>query len=254
MNIFPNTLFVGKVCTYLNSVDSTQTYLKDMYANTAPTEGTVIMTYDQLSGYGQRESRWVGDKGKSVSLSTILYPVFLSPVQQFYLSMAVALAVRRSVAILSEQPTYIKWPNDIMIRGKKVSGILIETVLRMSKVKCAFIGIGINVKSRSFGDIDNKAISLEDVSHHTFDQDEVAKILMENIEQYYLKVKSGKYDTIFDEYNNHLYRRGEEIMLENSQGGDFAAKLIGVNKLGMIRLEVDQLTQEYVYGAVRIKY
>ena len=77
---------------------------------------------------------------------------------------------------------------------------------------------------------------------------------MENIEQYYLKVKSGKYDTIFDEYNNHLYRRGEEIMLENSQGGDFAAKLIGVNKLGMIRLEVDQLTQEYVYGAVRIKY
>ena len=131
---------------------------------------------------------------------------------------------------------------------------MIETVLRMSKVKCAFIGIGINVKSRSFGDIDNKAISLEDVSHHTFDQDEVAKILMENIEQYYLKVKSGKYDTIFDEYNNHLYRRGEEIMLENSQGGDFAAKLIGVNKLGMIRLEVDQLTQEYVYGAVRIKY
>ena len=72
MNIFPNTLFVGKVCTYLNSVDSTQTYLKDMYANTAPTEGTVIMTYDQLSGYGQRESRWVGDKGKRLFIEWVI--------------------------------------------------------------------------------------------------------------------------------------------------------------------------------------
>ncbi len=254
MNISPNTLFVGKVCTHLNSVDSTQTYLKNMYANIAPTEGTVIMTYDQLAGYGQRESAWVGDSGRSVALSTILYPVFLSPVQQFYLSMAVALAVRQAVSFFSEKPAYIKWPNDIIVSGKKISGILIETILRMNKVKCAFIGVGLNVLTRSFGNIDYKAISLNDVSDKAFDLDEVAKSLMENIERYYLKVKSGKYETILNEYNGYLFRRGEVIALEDSHGEGFTAKLIGVDKLGMIRLEVDNETKEYVYGAVRIRY
>lgn len=254
MNISPNTLFIGKVCTHLNSVDSTQTYLKNMYANIAPAEGTVIMTYDQLAGYGQRESAWVGDGRKSVALSTILYPVFLSPVQQFYLSMAVALAVRQAVSFFSEKPANIKWPNDIIVSSKKISGILIETILRMNKVKCAFIGVGLNVLERSFGNIEYKAISLKEVSDKVFDLDEVAKSLMENIEKYYLKVKSGKYETILNEYNENLFRRGEEISLEDSHGEGFTARLIGVNKLGMIQLEVDNETKEFVYGAVRIRY
>ena len=125
MTLIPNTLFVGKVCVKLDSVASTQTYLKNLYAKSKPIEGTAILSYNQTAGYGQRNNSWETQNGLNIALSLVLLPAFLNPDKQYYLSMAVALAVKKAVEELSQQKVKLKWPNDIMVGDRKISGILI---------------------------------------------------------------------------------------------------------------------------------
>jgi len=254
VNISPNTLLVGKVCHLIDTVDSTQTFLKNLYANSRPIDGTVILSYNQTSGYGQRKSTWQGQSGMNIALSCLFLPAFLSAKDHFFLTMAVALAVKSTLRNLTGKAIYIKWPNDIIVDDLKIAGILIETNLQQSSINTVFAGIGLNVKQKDFGVLKNKATSMELATNNSYDLDQVARVLMEWLDKYYLQLKSGKYDDLLGEYNNSLYLRDQHVNLQDSKGLTRSVLFKGVERDGKVSVMIGEKSESFIHGVVRILY
>lgn len=105
-------------------------------------EGTVVLAEEQTVGRGRFGRRWVSTPGLDISLSIVLYPDKWACSR---LTVATCVAVMRAIRDLYGLAPTLKWPNDVLIGGKKVSGILVETIFQDSEVRYAVIGVGINV-------------------------------------------------------------------------------------------------------------
>tara|TARA_B110000027_G_C16026496_1_gene258807 strand:+ start:30 stop:758 length:729 start_codon:yes stop_codon:yes gene_type:complete len=129
---------------FLDKISSTNDYLKDLLSKGLLQDGTFVFAAEQTAGRGQMGNRWLASKGSSISLSVYKNHLNISLEDQFKIAMSVSLAVRQVLALFSDQVS-VKWPNDILIKGKKVSGILIENKIQGNAVTSSVIGIGLNV-------------------------------------------------------------------------------------------------------------
>src|SRR3954466_1218091 len=89
-----NTLFIGQNIIQLDSIDSTNTYTRDLLSKERLVEGSVIIAKEQFAGRGQMGNSWATEAGKNITLSIVLYPDFLEADKQFFLNMAIALAIK----------------------------------------------------------------------------------------------------------------------------------------------------------------
>ncbi|MFW0714501.1 biotin--[acetyl-CoA-carboxylase] ligase [Pedobacter sp. N23S346] len=202
-----STLFVGQNLIKLKEVDSTNNFLKDMLSKSEPlAEGTVIMADNQFSGRGQQQSVWQTEPGKNISMSLYLKPVFLPLDKQFYLNMAVSLAVSEGLSQFVQEGITIKWPNDIYYLNKKIGGILIENTLTGNTIKSSVIGIGLNINQVNFTEsIRSKATSLVQILQKETRLIEILEKISIFMEKYYLILKSGNYDILQKNYLKQLY-------------------------------------------------
>jgi len=156
-----DTLFIGQgdLLSFLPSVDSTNT-LAMRLARQGSHEGLTVLTDSQTAGKGRHGRRWLDRAGCDVLASTVLFPLF----PPHYLVMTASLAVVDTISAISGLVATIKWPNDILIRERKVAGILIETSHDSSGRLVAVVGIGVNVNGYipQFTDLDSNAL----VSQH----------------------------------------------------------------------------------------
>ena len=153
------THFVGQRVIYYPTLTSTMEVAK-REAQQGAVEGTVAIAEEQTAGKGRKRRTWLSPKG-SIALSIILYP---SVVCLPYLIMLASLAVVHSIEAITGLPPQVKWPNDVLVNGRKVCGILIESSVRRNMVVYAIIGIGVNVNLRlsDFPEILPTATSLSD--------------------------------------------------------------------------------------------
>src|SRR6516164_2467071 len=119
------TLFIGQNSIHLESVDSTNSYASAMLRQVVLPEGTIIYSFVQTNGRGQRGNSWESEPLKNIAFSLLLYPKFLGAESHFLLTKIASLAVADLMAeILAgtlQNPTIsIKWPNDIYVNGKKI--------------------------------------------------------------------------------------------------------------------------------------
>jgi BirA family biotin operon repressor/biotin-[acetyl-CoA-carboxylase] ligase len=233
MLLICHMLFRDKAMISLDSVDSTNNYAANLIKLSLPPEGTVITAQVQTAGKGQRLSFWESAEGENILCSFILYPRFLPASDQFALSQIIALAIRETTEDLTQQPCHVKWPNDIICNDKKLSGILIETSWTGSKISYSIVGIGLNINQSSF--VCSKAISVKQITGKFCDRDEALIHLIENVEKYYLRLKSGNLREISQEYHKHLYRIGipAQFIFEEKE---ITATIIGVDHLGRLKL------------------
>ncbi len=151
---------IGRKMIQLESVDSTNNYTANLVKSEGLSSGTVILADEQFAGRGQRGSEWVVEPGMNLTFSVYLEVVNLSVENQFDLSKIVALSIcdfLKKNGITAE----IKWPNDILVRGRKISGVLIENSISRSKPIRSVIGIGININQRGFGKFNATSIQCE---------------------------------------------------------------------------------------------
>jgi len=229
-----NTFFTGKFLMKLDEIDSTNNFLKAWVANNKPIEGTVILTEKQNAGRGQAGTSWQSKSGENITLSVLYTPSFLEARNQFVLSAAVALGVYEAVsAVLPSKMVKIKWPNDILLENKKVCGILIENSLMGSYLQNSIIGIGLNVLQTDFGDL-SLATSLKKEGY-TGEVDNVIKILLENLEAQYLRLKSGRYESILEDYHAHLLGK-DEVRSFIADDVSFEGIIQGVENDGRLRI------------------
>ena len=122
------TLFIGHQRLHFDELPSTNDHLKKLIDKGGHTEGMVVSTDYQTSGRGQIGNRWESEPGKNLLFSVFLKPLTLNARHFFYFNMSVCLAVADALNELA--PGFkIKWPNDILFNGKKISGILIENTI-----------------------------------------------------------------------------------------------------------------------------
>lgn len=245
-----NTLFVGKNVVFVPECHSTNTLASQLSQNSPVSEGTVVITRHQTAGRGQRGNTWTVQPGLNLTLSVSLNPGFLAIKNQFFLNITTSLAVRDVlVEHLSMADISIKWPNDILVHGRKICGILIENQLTGSAIQNSIVGIGLNVNQNNFELANATSMVLE--SKRQFDLQEIFESLMGKLEARYLQLRQQKYTVQKTEYLQSLYRRGERHHFE-AGGATFQGEIVGVDEEG--RLAVNAGNQMRYFEVKQIRY
>ena len=233
-----STLFVGQNLIKLLAVDSTNNYLKELLSKSEPLpEGTVIMAEAQFAGRGQQQSSWQAEPGKNLTISVWLKPSFISLNHQFYLNMAIGIAIYNTLAVYLPNHLSIKWPNDIYYKNQKIGGVLIENTVMGQILKHSVIGIGLNVNQIAFeGHLTQKATSIVQILKQEVALNPLLSALCSQIESLYLQLKSHKYTSLHQNYVSKLYQR--EILSNYRQNGEIFEGIIkGVTERGLLQLE-----------------
>jgi BirA family biotin operon repressor/biotin-[acetyl-CoA-carboxylase] ligase len=232
------TLFIGQNLVQLDAVASTNTYAMELLKDVKVIEGTVITTDNQTGGKGQRGNVWLAEPSMNLTFSVVLYPVFLSSANHFYLSKITALALYDTLSELlpaGQHDIKIKWPNDIIVNDQKIAGILIENNLRAGEVQQTVIGIGLNVNQRDFTIPGKKVTSLRNLTGKELERKFILKLICKNLEVRYLQLKRKGTEQINSDY------LGSQYLLNiphayTVKGNLFNARLSGVSNSGELEL------------------
>ena len=201
-------MIIGTNVRRCEKVSSTNTVAAAMLNGQEPAEGTVITASFQESGKGQPGNSWESEPGKNLLMSVILYPVMVSPAEQFIISRMISLAVHDLVAGHS-QAARIKWPNDIYVGDDKIAGILIENSIMGDTLATTVAGIGLNVNQEIFRSGAPNPVSLRQVTGRELDLGAVTGDLIAALDRRYDMVIRGEAATLEREYHKALYRAGE---------------------------------------------
>jgi BirA family biotin operon repressor/biotin-[acetyl-CoA-carboxylase] ligase len=207
-----NTKFVGRQLYYYHRLATTMKTAKKL-AEKGTAEGTVIIADTQTAGRGRLGRTWLSPEG-SLSISLILKPALHNLPQ---LVMIASLAVARAIKKVAGLETRIKWPNDVLIKGKKVCGVLIENEVKGDKVNFAIIGIGINVNfdPLAFPEISNIATSLSHELGAEVSKVELASALLSELEQLYLEAQAGA--PVHREWQENMETLGRWIQVKTGE-------------------------------------
>jgi BirA family biotin operon repressor/biotin-[acetyl-CoA-carboxylase] ligase len=238
-------LFVGQNLVTLKEVDSTNNFLKSILSNSKPVpEGTVIMAEAQYAGRGQHQNTWHAQPGKNLTVSLLLKPTFIAPLQQFDLTRAVSLGVYDALHPLLGDALKIKWPNDIYYGDRKLGGMLIENMIQGGQMRNAVIGIGLNINQNNYPESAGSAISVKQILQRDYDLKDILSQICSHIEGWYLQLKAGKTVNVRNSYQSRLYRLNEEADYA-SNNLPFRGTIIGVTEPGLLMVERDSNVELY---------
>ena len=234
----------------LNIIDSTNQFIKQHQHELA--NGHVCVAEAQTAGRGRHGRRWVSPYGASLYLS--MHWTFEAGYQALGgLSLAVGVAVLRTLAAIGLESAQVKWPNDIYVQGKKLSGVLIEVEGQIGAACQCIIGIGVNVElPKNLPDIDQPFIDIASACGQSVDRNQFAAILIKQLTETLL---------IFE-------RSGLEPFIQQWRAADIYAdkpiKLIighktingigrGINEQGALLIETSEGLRAYQGGEISVR-
>lgn len=197
-------------CIFYPVTDSTNLRAKAAALSGDFKDGLLVVCGRQTEGRGRLGRSWE-DKGKNVCMSFVFKPD-IPPVEAPVLTLVTGLAVTDALKESTGLDVGIKWPNDIILNGKKLCGILTEMNAEMEKINFVVTGIGINVNEDSFGEeIKNKATSLLIETGHSFKRVEIIRACAKKILEYYDKFRKSGFDAFIKDYNHTCINIGKEV-------------------------------------------
>lgn len=243
------TNFIGKNIHYEETVDSTQKIAHQLASEGVP-EGTVILAEEQLSGRGRMDRKWHSPKYTGIWMSLILRPnILLTKAPQ--LTLLTAVSVVQAIEELTSLTPEIKWPNDILINGKKVTGILTELQAEADRIHSIIVGIGINVNQRLDDfpeELHDKASSLMIETGEPVPRAELIRAIFTRFEKLYqLYLKEGFYPIklLWESYAVSIGKPIKARTLMNTIEG----KALGITDDGVLKVEDDMGVIHHVYSA-----
>lgn len=225
---------------HFETLSSTQTYLKEHFKTLD--DKTVVMADEQTAGRGRFDRKWISQPGG------LYFSVLLKPTQQNFLAnltQLMALSLCQAVESYSLQPN-LKWPNDVQVNGKKLCGILSETVMQNGKIACVVLGVGVNVAQTDLSHVGQPAVSLYELGVRIDTQDLLQQVL-DLFFQKYEAVLSEGFSTIRSAYLERFPFLGKQIAVKNG-----TTALTGIaqdlSPRGTLVLQTPRGSQEILIG------
>lgn len=244
-----NSLFVGHKIVFVPECHSTNSEAILLTDDNSIGDGTVVVTNNQLSGRGQRGNVWNAQPGKNLTFSIILKPSFLGAQSQFLLNIVISLALHDFLLDHGVPSPKIKWPNDILVDGKKISGILIENQVKGNKITNSIIGVGLNINQESFPY--SSATSLKSITNEEYDLSASLIKVLEKIEARYLVLRSGNQKLLVENYESHMFWRGEQHSFFANEK-NFQGVIKGLARGGQLEIETENGLMNF--GIKEVKY
>ncbi len=230
----------------LNTIGSTNTFLKEMAFKGLIENYTVVTAENQFEGRGQMGSKWESEKGKNLTFSVFVRFGEFEIAGNNYLSYATSLALFRVLLTYKLPKLKIKWPNDILSDGKKIGGILIENNFKKKYLNYSVIGIGINVNQECYSSELKEATSLKNILGKEVDKDNLLASFLKSIKKEIDRCVPENFQEIKREYLDHLYKKETPTMFKDSKGVVFMGKIVGVSSSGSLQVTLEnELIKEY---------
>ena len=236
-------------------IGSTNTAAMEAAANGMP-EGNVYLAEEQTAGRGRGANTWRSDRSTGIYCSVVLRPP-LPPSEVLVLSLAAGLAVQ--AAVLEIQPRVkvdLKWPNDLLLGGKKFCGILTEMHAEPMRVRHIVVGIGINVNQASFPEgLRATATSLALVTGSEWSRVELVAALLKSLDREYrdLLEKAGTHASILQRFSEgSTWVQGRRVRItENGEESGFEGTTEGLDERGFLLVRVGDRVRTVLSGTVR---
>lgn len=231
-----------------NSIDSTNNFVSQKCRDIEPP--FIVMTDFQSGGKGQGNNQWESENGKNLLFSIVIEPKHLDVSRNFFISKITALSLFELVkSYISD--VQIKWPNDILAGGRKISGILIENSLNGSRVFQSTVGIGLNVNQVEFPEMEIVPTSLKLITKTNFDREKLLNEFIEIFFEHMEYMDRREFDAIDKDYFSKLlnYDNWAEYQHENQV---FKGKIVDVMDEGYLILETeDGNFQKFGFGEIK---
>jgi BirA family biotin operon repressor/biotin-[acetyl-CoA-carboxylase] ligase len=236
------TRYVGRAILWFRSLSSTQELAKNLVnaKGASRVGGCVIIADSQLSGTGRNGREWASPRG-GIWLSVILSSM-LHPSKCILFSFGASLAVSEAITHCTGLESRLKWPNDILIDGKKVSGVLVDASVNSSTIEYVIIGIGVNVNVNSAEvqrDIKCQTFpcqvtSLSDELAAPCDKVRLIKNILKALDKYYLKIESDTDYPLLDKWKDRAYDLTSKPVHVSHGAQEFTATVLGLEEDGSL--------------------
>ena len=248
-----HTEWVAKEVLYFDTIDSTNTKAQELAEKGYPS-GTLVVADKQESGKGRRGRSWVSPSGTGIFMTLMIKPD-INPNNASMLTLVAALAVAKAITSVTGEEALIKWPNDIVVNGKKVCGILTEMNAQFDYINHIVVGIGINVHNESFPEeISQMASSLMiEAGGKRFHRAQIIAETMSYFEQYYdTFLKTQDLSALVREYDELLVNMNKAVrVLDPKEPVD--GKAMGITPKGELIVDTWESRKLVSSGEVSVR-
>ncbi len=252
------TKWAGRRLVFFESTGSTNPDAKRFAEEGAP-HGTTVVADRQTAGRGRRGRSWESPAGRSIYFTSIVRPAFV-PDKASMITLVMALSVAEAIQEVTGLPTGIKWPNDIVVNGKKVVGILTEMSMtpEMNEIQFLVAGVGVNVNQESLEEFPEElrgtATSLKIESGRQFDRAALlAEILARFEESYETFERTGDLSGLRARYESRLVGRNAVVRVLDP-AGEYTGISRGITETGELIVEKESGERTLVYaGEVSVR-
>lgn len=249
-----NTKYIGKDIYIFNEVMSTNTIAKFLSMNGVG-NGAVVISEKQTKARGRSGKNWESPLG-GVWLSIILNPnVNHSKIP--LITLATGVAVENTLKRIGVKNAEIKWPNDILIHGKKVCGILTEAITSFNTIESVIIGVGIdaNISIENFPEeLRENMTTLNDEIGEKVDENLLIKLYLEEFEKISEQFINEEYETILKEWRKNSYTIGKIVEVHEPFSKPYDGYVLGISRDGSLVVEkIDGTLEKVISGECIIK-
>ena len=230
------TKIIGTKIEYKKSVFSTNLIAKD-YVTKKISEGTVVVAEKQTKGRGRKQRQWHSPEG-GLWFSIVLYPN-ITPEDGILVTMAASVSVADAIQKSTGLTPEIKWPNDVLINGKKVCGILTEFDAEMDRINYVVVGIGINVNNDISKDISKIAVSLKQLTGSKVSRVNLLKSILTKFDEMYNYILTGNFRYVRDSWSTFANIIGKKIKVTGERD-DIEGYVTDVDEHGCIILKTSE--------------
>lgn len=247
------TAWIGERLECFEVIGSTNTTAMQLAEEGAP-HGTLVVADRQDNGKGRRGRSWVLPAGVAIAMSILLKPQELHPGNAPMLTLVSAMAVTQAIEQQTGIRPAIKWPNDIVIDGKKVCGILTEMSTQMDYINHIVVGIGINVHNAKFPkELSDRATSLFLVSNTHYSRAALVEAVCEYFEHYYeVFMCTQDMSDLMEEYNSYLVNMGKRVRVLDPKA-EYEGQALGISERGELFVETSEGVRRVDSGEVSVR-
>lgn len=248
------TRWLGHNICYRDSIDSTNTLAKGL-ANEGCPNGLVVVAEEQGAGKGRLSRGWISPYAKGIWFSVVLKPPFL-PQEASKCTLLAAVAVVKAVNKIAGVHAAIKWPNDILLMGRKLVGILTEMNAEFGHINYVVIGTGINTNATPDDypeDVKDIAVSVADAATEQFTRVDLLCDILKNMEDLYEKALLDGFAPILEEWRKYSCTLGQEVKVM-APDCTYFGKAEDIDEDGLLIVcKVDGTLEKVMAGDVSIR-